>query len=232
MLERLVAAGLGTVNLSVDSVVAGFDVSGKELPKASDVLDALLKERQKNGLIVILNCVITKKNIKQVPTMLDFCNSKKVMMATIFAQNPNPNRKTTNPSYLEELLFKNTDQKEVVQMADYLISKKKEGYRLLEPIQYYEAVKRWVEGKLRWECDGGKYTLEIDTDGKIGICGYLPYLNIDLDSAKSNFYEEVKKFRETNQKWCTEKCLPSCMFCSSFYRQNPFAFLYSRIRYS
>jgi MoaA/NifB/PqqE/SkfB family radical SAM enzyme len=164
--------------------------------------------------------------------MLDFCHLKKMIMAAIFVQDPNPILKGDKPSSTNEILFRTSDRNEVVQMADYLISKKKAGYQLLEPIEYYESVKNWINGKLEWRCDGGKYALEVDTDGTIGICGYLPYLKINVEKIRENFFIEIKKFREKYQKWCTKKCLPSCMFCSSFYRQNPLIFLYSKLRYS
>lgn len=233
LLDQLVTAGLGTLNISIDSITSDFDTSGKELPKSTKVLDALIEQKEKNRLIVVLNCVINKKNIQQVPQMLNFCHSKNVMMAAVFVQNPNlkPGEEVSD-DYLKDVLFSKSDQKKVIETADYLISKKKEGFQLLEPIHYYNSIKKWIKGELCWNCDGGKYTLEVDTDGKIAVCGYLPFLKVNILDIEDNYFKFTKKIRQDNQKWCTKKCIPSCMFFSSYYRRNPVAGLLSKIQYT
>ncbi|MFH0792020.1 MAG: radical SAM protein [bacterium] len=232
LLRQLLSVGLGTINISIDSIVAGFSDSKKELPQASETLKALITEKEKGGLSLMLNCVVTKNNIKQVPTMLEFCHRNKIIMATIFVQNPKSLEDYRQNSHLKKLLLEESDREEVIRTADYLIDKKQNGYRLLEPIAYYEAVKKWIQGDLDWVCDGGKYTLNIDTDGRVGICGYLPYLDLNIRDLKKDYYPQIKEYRERNLKWCTKKCIPSCMFCSTYYRQNPIQFLWSKIRYS
>jgi len=212
-------------------VSAGFSDSDKELPQSSKTLDALIEEKEKNGLTLILNCVITKNNIKQVPQMLEFCHSKKIIMAAIFVQNPKPLEDYRKDIHLKDLLFDKGDAEEVIKTADYLINKKKKGYRLFEPIAYYEKVKEWIRGDIDWQCDGGKYTINIDTDGRVGICGYLPYTNLNIRDLNKNHYSQLKKYREEALRWCVKKCLPSCMYCTTYYRQHPAYFLWSKIRY-
>lgn len=221
LLERLVGAGLGTINLSVDSVTSGFDVSGKELPKTTEILKALLKEKKRTGLNVILNCVISKKNLKNVPQILEFCHRNKLVMAAIFVQDPNPSQEEKDISILEEILFSPTEKEEVIEIIDYLIAKKRKGYRLVEPIAYFESVKKWVKGELDWECEGGRSSLAVDTDGRIGLCTYLPYLDIDIRELKDHHFHTFEEYRKAHRKLCTNKCIPSCMFCTMYYRQHP-----------
>ncbi len=232
LLSNLVSAGLGTINLSVDSVASNFSVSEKKLPKAKQVLEALIKEKEKRELTVMLNCVISKKNIAQVPKMLEFCKNKGIMLAAIFVQNPNPQKEIEKGSYLEKILFSEKDAKMVCQLADFLIKRKRERYSLLEPIAYYEAVKQWVKNDYSWSCGGGKYSLEIDTDGKVGICGYLPYLDLNILKVGSDFFDKIETARKNCKEWCTKRCLPSCMFCSAYYYQNPINFLLSKWGYA
>ena len=231
LLMNLALAGIGIINLSVDSVASGFDVSTKELPKNNQVLDALIKERKERGLLFLLNCVIVKQNIKQIPLMLEFCNSKKIMMAAIFVQNPHPDAYGNMVGYTDKIFFEKKDTKIVCEMADYLISKKKSGHFLWGPIDYYKSIKKWVKGDFVWNCDAGKYTFDVDTDGKIGICSYLPYSNTNLMELDKNFFKKIEQYRKSYQKWCTKRCLSSCTFCSTFYRQNPLKFLCSKLRY-
>ncbi len=231
-LRQLLDVGLGTINISIDSIVAGFSDSKKELPQASKTLKALIDEKAKSGLSLMLNCVITKNNIKQVPAMLEFCHTNQIIMAAIFVQNPKPLENYRQNPHLKELLLEEGDKEEVIKTADYLADKKRNGYRLLESIAYYEAVKKWIQSDLDWVCDGGKYTLNIDTDGRVGICGYLPYLDLNIRDLNKDYYPQIKEYREKNLKWCTKKCVPSCMFCSTYYRQNPIQFLWSEIRYN
>ncbi len=203
----------------------GSEVSEKKLSGATNVLQALIKERDQNGLFFMLNCVINKQNIKEVPKMLEFCRRKKVMMVAIFVQNPALFKEAGKNEYLEKTLFTPADEKEVCETADYLIAKKKAGYPLIEPFAYYESVKKWIKGELDWSCDGGKYSLGIDTDGKIGICGYLPNLDLNNMDLNRDYFSKLKEPREEYQKTCTKSCLPACMFCSSFFRQNPLQFI-------
>lgn len=230
LLKNLTQAGLGVINLSVDSVVENFKASNKKLPRANRILEALQEEKRENGLNFILNCVISKQNFKQVPQLLEFCHSQKIVMAAIFVQNPfqfiNPGISRNN-----QVFFSKKDADIVSQTADYLIDKKKKGYRLVEPLEYYEAVKKWVRGGYFWKCDAGKYSLVVDTDGGIAICGYLPYLPLNIDDLGENYFEKVEPWREKYLDDCPKKCLPSCNFCTSFYRQNPVKFLYYKFRY-
>jgi MoaA/NifB/PqqE/SkfB family radical SAM enzyme len=194
-------------------------------------LDALIEEKNKNGLVVLLNCVITRNNLDQVPEMLEFCHSKKLMMAAIFAQNPNPSRKYSLTDYNKNILFSPKDAKRVTQIVDYLIQKKQSGYQLAEPIRYYEGIKQWLKEGFDWQCDAGLYSMVIDTDGAVAICGYLPFTTLNISDLPTHFLADIKNYRKKYLTWCTKKCLPSCMFCASFYRQHPGSFLYSKLRY-
>lgn len=229
LLERLVTAGLGMIGLSVDSVLSGFTVSGKEAPKVSSALEALIKQKQDRGLVLALYCVITKKNVKQVPEIVEFCHERSLTMAAIFAQDPNPSGNPKMIKISKKMMFSKSDINEIEKTVDYLIAKKKEGYQMLEPIQYYLSVKDWVNGRLNWQCEGGLTSLTVDTDGKVGICGYLPYLDVSLIDETSSIYAKIKEYRKKNLNWCTKKCLPSCMFCTSYYRNHPISLLLSRI---
>jgi MoaA/NifB/PqqE/SkfB family radical SAM enzyme len=231
LLEQLVSAGLCVLNLSVDSVVSGFKASEKELPKTQAILNALIEQKEKRGLVIMLNCVITKKNIMQVPQMLEFCHSKSLSMAAIFAQDPNPSNSPQMVRVPKGILFSKSDYSEVEKTVDYLISKKKSGYQLIEPIEYYASVKDWINGRLNWQCEGGLSSLNIDTDGKVGICGYLPYIGVNIKDSKEVIYRAVNRAREKYLTWCTQKCIPSCMYCSAYFRHHPLSLLYNKIRY-
>lgn len=230
LLRNLVEAGLGTINISVDSLVGGFMDSDKELPRANGVLEALMEEK-KRGLTVVLNCVVTKKNIDQVAKMVEFCHRKRMMMLTIFAQDPFPLEPGKNPSGIKDTFLTKEDKKKVEKLLNFLTERKKKGYWLGEPLAYYQAVRDWLDGRVDWNCDGGKYSLAIDTDGKVAICGYLPYTKYDLMELEKSFFKNLEPTRDRYLPRCTKICLPLCMFGSAYYRTHPIHFAYERFRY-
>ncbi len=230
LLSKLVEAGLGSISLSVDSVAGGFGASSKELPRAKEVLASLIKEKRTNGLAVMLNCVITRENINQVPKMLEFCHTHGLTMVAIIAQDPFPYDSRKNNPNIYKILFSGKDTAGLNKLLAFLTDKNKKGYALGEPTEYYRAIKQWIKGEADWDCGAGKYSMSVDLDGRVAICGYLPYSEINIMDLDRNYYEKLLPEREKYMGWCTKKCLPSCMFCSSFYRQHPLKFLYKKLQ--
>lgn len=231
LLRNLIEAGVGMISLSVDSVASGFFTSQKELPKTKAVFWTLMKERDHRRLAITLNCVVTRENIAQVPSMLEFCHSHKIMMMTIFAQNPHPISQNKSQKGIEKILLSAKDKKILLKLLNYLREKKKHGYRLVEPFAYYEQIERQIEGKAEWECGAGKEVLIVDIDGRVGICGYLPFSGINIMDLNGDYSQRLSKIRKKYLPECSRRCLPLCMFGESYYRRHPLEFIINQISY-
>jgi MoaA/NifB/PqqE/SkfB family radical SAM enzyme len=170
VVDRLGDAGVASINLAVDSVE-----KSKELPKAlapiRPYFDYLIKKQYVYGFSVFLNINITRLNLYDVIELTKIAHD--VGIATDYHLNEAPMFKQLdfkhqigNGTYITP-----KDWGRVDAVIDWLISKNRSGYRMVNSVRRLEEMKMFMRGKLpQWDCRAGQNSLIIRTDGTMAPC--------------------------------------------------------------
>jgi MoaA/NifB/PqqE/SkfB family radical SAM enzyme len=163
-------AGVATVNLAVDSVE-----DRKELPKAlapiRPYFDYLIRKQYVYGFSVFFNINITRINIEDVKRLTEIAHD--VGIATDYHINESP---MLDPSGFKHATGNETfitaeDWPAVDDVIDWLIEKKRSGYKMVNSVPRLREMKAFMRGKLQeWDCRAGQNSLIVRTDGTLAPC--------------------------------------------------------------
>ena len=171
-LRRLLTAGLNLLDVAVDVIkqTPGLD---KNLDHIRKHLDLVLAARHEQGLILKLNTVITRFNIKDVLDLADFARERRIPISFHLVQKTvegDPRYPWVNP----DVLFSQKDAGELERLCSTLIDRKRAGWPINNPEWYFHrAVEQVRDGKCsEWDCKAGRSTVFVQ-DGKLWPCMVL-----------------------------------------------------------
>lgn len=220
-IDKLGQSGLDVVNLSVDSLFE-FDESKKDYTRSRDVLDRLLKARDKYRFELNVNLVLTAKNIDITVQTLKLINSFNIPISIGLIAGNTYNSKPDDPS----LFFTEDKEKaKLFKVCDEIIELKKEGHAIIETSKYFKDIKKFVNKELDdWYCSAGEHYFSIDCDGKFQLCAGSPTQNVSIFDVDKDFYKKFKELRETSFKSCKKICMANCLYDTSYWLKNPLNF--------
>lgn len=170
VIDRLGDAGVATVNLAVDSVD-----ERKELPKALNPIlpyfKYLIKKQYVYGFSVFFNINITRINIEDVKQLTEIAYDSGI--ATDYHINESPMIEQPHYRYLDgnSTFITEEDWPKIDALIDWLISKNRAGYKMVNSVRRLEQMKEFMRGKLQeWDCRAGQNSIVIRTDGTLAPC--------------------------------------------------------------
>jgi MoaA/NifB/PqqE/SkfB family radical SAM enzyme len=212
---QLGKAGLDAIEISTDALET--PTSKKSILRQQEALVLLLKYQPVYQYLIKLNMVLSNDNIDDLPGILKFIEDKPIYI-TIGLVMPPPSSKSSNDAY-----FNSNEQKQrLLNAADFIISQKRRGAPILDPLEYFSSFKTYLSGKQIWQCDSGKYFLEIDVDGKLLYCSYLlDKIGVDLLDLSRDYYTQLKMKFKSKLEICNRHCLANCFYDTSYFRKHP-----------
>jgi len=223
-IERMGECGIDFIELSVDSIFE-FNESKKDYTRSKKVLELLVEAQKKYGFGIKTHMVLTKKNIDSVMKTIKIIDKHHVPLTIglIF-------RNVYNDLPDDESLYFNDNEskKGLFKVIDDIIELKRQGIRIMDPVDYFRGMKDYVRGKTDWGCRAGSYFMSIDCDGSIMLCCSSKdftenVLSIDKDHFK-NRQEEINK----TLSWCQTRCYSNCAFTTSYLMNHPIKALLGR----
>ena len=215
-------AGIDLIDVSLDSL-ARFDESRKDMYHRESLFDNLLEGREQHGFAIKTNYVITPKNPEQLEGILEFGKNNGIIVSIRLAMKP----PITPPNWTEPqgIYFSSggEDTQLIDDLANKIIEKKKEGYAVSEPVEFYEAMKKWIRGeKDFWKCDAGRYHLTINNNGMVMQCALLTDdLGLHFRELDRDFAKKLQRQVDENLARCNDNCLAAAYFCGQHYRRHP-----------
>lgn len=139
----------------------------------------------------IVNIVVTKLNIQEVPSIVDFANRLGAYSHTIPISMP---KKTCGDKriieYLKQASFKGIDPKIVDQVYDQLKLMKKKNYRILHSLRYLEECRGFIKtGNKKFNCYAGESFFIILPNGTLKPCEKL---SLTYDATSSNLIKFLR----------------------------------------
>ena len=210
VVDRLGDAGIATVNLAVDSVK-----DRKELPKALEPIrsyfDYLVKQQHKYGYTVMFNINITRINMDDVKELTEIAHDNGI--ATDYHINETPMTEQTHFKHLDEnsTYITPDEYKKVDDLLDYLNDKRKQGYKIINPIRHMEDMKQLMRGEVpEWDCRAGQNSLIIRTDGTLAPCFPMYSATYDWGAIENPKFDN-KQLAEMKTE-CSKHCLSTCNY--------------------
>ena len=220
LLQSLINSGLCFVDIAIDVMDKtnrkGFD---KSLAGITEQFRLVLKARQKYGLHIKFNVVITRLNIKDVKTLIEYAHKMKIPCSLhLVDDDVSPEHRDNFPWLEPEMLFKAEDYKKIEGLVNWIISKKKQGYWILNSFQFFELIKEKVKYGIHsgWDCQAGKLAIFVDHKGDLFPCGALQWDkpkwgNIKTATLPLDSKEMAKQLT---------KCNKSCLACANTLTWN------------
>jgi MoaA/NifB/PqqE/SkfB family radical SAM enzyme len=215
VIDRLADAGAATFNLAVDSVE-----DRKELPKALQPIrpwfEYLIRKQYVYGFSVFLNINITRLNLEDVRRLTEIARDAGIatdyhLNETPLLEQPHFRHGDLNSTYITP-----DDWPAVDAAIDWLIARKRSGYRMVNSVRRLEQMKAFMRGKLpRWDCRAGQNALIVRTDGTLAPCFPMYGARDDWGSVGKPCFRpaELKYMKSECQKHCFSTLNHTLAYC-------------------
>ena len=215
-IDRLGEAGVAAINLAVDCI---HPKPG--LPKALMAIEPqfryLVQQQEKHGYILFFNINITSKNIKDVKMLTEIAHDNRIGTDYHINEPPQKMIDVSHYKHKENGLYITPEQyEEVDELLDWLISKNRKGYTMINSVAHLEAMKDRMRGRAkRWDCRAGHNGILIKPDGTLSPCFDLITLNHDWGRIWNPKFN--KEDLDEIKKNCVENCLSTCFYTMGHY---------------
>jgi MoaA/NifB/PqqE/SkfB family radical SAM enzyme len=170
IIDRLGDAGLGTVNLAVDSVDEKPGLP-KALAPIRTYFEYLLKQQRRYCYSVFLNVCITRTNMDAVRQLTEIAHDNDIgidyhIVESPMLEAPHFKHLDGNSTYLTP-----EDYPKVDALIDWIIEKAEQGYKVVNQKERLAQMKQFMRGAVEpWGCRAGQNTLIIRVDGTLAPC--------------------------------------------------------------
>ena len=204
VIDWLADAGVATFNLAVDSVELK-----KSLPKALNPIrnyfDYLVKKQSQYGYCVFFNINICRNNLDDVKQLTEIAHENGI--ATDYHINESPMMEQPHFKHGEEneTFIRPEDWDRIDEVVDWLIEKKKSGYKMVNSASRLNEMRLFMRGKVQeWNCRAGWNSLIVRTDGTLAPCFPMYNANYDWGVVEDHKFDskQLKEMKTTCQPHC------------------------------
>lgn len=226
-IKEAINAGLKDVTISLDTLdpkKQDFICNSKGIwNKIINSLALLSKNLPQKGAMSIINTVISKMNIEEIPQVVKFASKIGFYSSLI------PVHLSTTDGFIvrkeaKPFAFTQEDFPKIDKTYNKLIQMKKQGYHIHNTYKFLEGSKEFLKHrKIYWKCDSPNLYFSISPQGYFLPC-------VDLAGNKSMLdpdFVKVYKSKEFRNKIRQQvKACPGCMYACypeiSYLCKNPF----------
>ncbi len=198
-------AGVAAINLAVDCVAPR-----KGLPKALLSIEPqfryLVERQKKYGYVVFFNINICRTNIKDAKLLTEIAHQNRIGTDYHLNEPPQDFVDVEHYEHHGDMVSITPDKyDEVDELLDWLISKHRQGWPMVNSIAHFKAFKERMRGRMQhWDCRAGHNGALIRPDGTLSPCFDL----ISYDHDWGRIWEP--NFAEEELRSVKENCLPLC----------------------
>lgn len=207
-IPKIIDSGLKEIRISVDSLnpetykkIRGVNAQKKVLQTIN-----LLKKHTKN-IRILINMLITKHNVDEIPSLIKFAGQKKLDSITINAVT------IINPNLKERVKHLWPNQKKVETTIKKAIEYKKKGYPIQNSVRHLNLIKEYYKnpGSIKEKCQVPLMLFRIKTMGHVEMC------RISIGNVLNESPEEIWNSRKTKQiRKELHNCRKSCAILTGY----------------
>ncbi len=202
--DWLADAGVATFNLAVDAVEVK-----ESLPKALQPIrkyfDYLVKKQYRYGYTVFFNINICRNNLDDVKQLTEIAHDHGIATDYHINESPMMEQPHFKHAGANETFIRPEDWDRVDELIDWLIEKKRSGYKMVNSTSRLNEMRLFMRGKIQeWNCRAGWNSLIVRTDGTLAPC--FPMYNATYDWGAI----ENPKFDSRQLREMKASCQPHC----------------------
>ncbi|MDY7037687.1 MAG: radical SAM protein [Thermodesulfobacteriota bacterium] len=209
-------AGVAAINLAVDCVAPR-----KGLPKALLNIEPqfryLVEKQKKYGYILFFNINICRTNIQDVKLLTEIAHQNHI--GTDYHLNEPPHSFVDVDHYRHhDDMLSITPEKydEVEDILDWLISRQRQGWPMVNSIEHLKDFKKRIRGPIgSWDCRAGHNGALIRPDGTLSPCFDLITYDYDWGRIWAPLFDE-KELADVKEK-CSPLCSSTCFHTMGYY---------------
>lgn len=230
-IKELAKAGLDGVSISLDTL---NPQKQEFICNQKDVWYKIIKKiilfsqiLSKKGSILLVNTVVSKQNIHELPKLTDFVNRLGVCASFVpVLLSDKKNHDSPFRDYAPELAFDKQDHPLIEKIYEKLIEMKKDGYYISNSDSSLRESATFLKENYLWKCDAGKLYFHIDPDGSFIPCAELPQMGFIFDKDfKEKFYSKQFQNSISEKIKSCPSCMHPCYKENSGLVNNPIEFL-------
>jgi MoaA/NifB/PqqE/SkfB family radical SAM enzyme len=213
--DRLLDAGVATVNFAVDAVDEKPGLP-KALSPVRKNFDYLLRKQYKYGTVVFFNMNICKNNIEDIKQLTEIAHDNGI--ATDYHINESPmieqdhfKHYDNNSTYITK-----EDWPKVDELIDWIIEKNQAGYKMVNSVKRLNDMRDFMKGKVEpWNCRAGQNSLIIRVDGSLAPCFPMYSATHDWGVIEDQKFEvkQLDHMKESCQTHCFSTLNHNLGFC-------------------
>jgi MoaA/NifB/PqqE/SkfB family radical SAM enzyme len=221
-IDNIARTGVDFVELSVDGVYE-CDDSAKDYTRSRKVLDWLLTARSTYGFGLKTHLVLTRTNVESAIRTIRFNHDQGIPLTVglvfknVYSDVPDD----------DSLHFTDEASKQkLLRTLDAIIALKHDGVRIIDPVSYFENMKRYVSGNTAWGCTAGKYSFSVDADGSVQLCCSSRAFGDTLQSIDRRYFKNRRDDINRRLEWCQQKCYSNCHYTTTYLIEHPLRALF------
>ncbi len=232
-IRAIVNAGLQGVSVSLDTLDSErFDelcaMKGSWEGAVRTML-AFGRHMPRRGPLLIMNCVVSKMNHRELPAMARFANAlgfRAAFVPVLSAVDADAEKKSYFRRSVPHLLPSEAERTALKNSYAQVIAAAKAGLPIANSLEFLHDCIRYADvGKRGWTCEAGALFVVVARDGKVGLCSEIPPEDNILEDRA---FEELRSGR-----WAREReeavlncpdCMHPCFSEVSLLRHDPRVF--------
>jgi MoaA/NifB/PqqE/SkfB family radical SAM enzyme len=199
-----------------------FEVSRKNSLFDKDIVAALKAAEKKYGMKVRMNSVICNNNFEDVKRLLELSRESNISISLGFVVSELDHEGSL------DFYFTENDRELLQEIVDYILAKKKEGYKIIDPNSYFKDVFKFINHEKFWDCNyPSKYGwINVTPSGNLRSCTKkMDETSIAYTDLTSEKIKEYKESLKAGVKQCNSYCYSNCAYDSAFYKNNKAALI-------
>ena len=206
---EILEAGLTNIGVSVDNLNIKDSISPLKAKNGLDLIDYLISLNRNYSIVNYT--VLNKKNVDSVLDLIKHMNSLGVATYILPFHWGNEGTFEHRKNNEQFAFITDEDLDKFNKTVDEIIKMKKEGYKINNAVEFFEAAKKHIKN-LDWKCTGLS-ELRMDSDGKL-VCCCDNVGKVNEKYTIFNIVENMGDFLETREGDC-QRC-KGCLWPSSF----------------
>jgi len=204
LIDRLADAGVAIYNFALDAVDEKPGLP-KALNPVRENLNYLLNKQYRYGYGVFFNMNICRNNMDDMRQLTEYAHENSLVVDFHLNETPMMEQDhfkhyKDNPTYIWP-----EDWPKVDELIDWIIDKKRQGYKIVNSIHRLQEMKDFMRGRgFEWNCRAGQNNVIIRVDGTLGPCFPMYGATYDWGVVGDHKFEakQLNEMKKTCQTHC------------------------------
>lgn len=221
-IDRLGKSGLDFLNISVDGVKKSLVSKKTSVIERKELIGYLKEAEKKYGMKTRINSVIHKGNFDDIKQLIEFSKENDIPISLGFVVPHSSGEQVAGHA----TYFHQEDTELLNEIIEYIIAKKKAGYRIIDPEEYFEGMHKYIKREEFWSCNYPTRYGWVNVTPRGGIRSCTKKMDqlkgMDFLSLDAMKLKEMKSTLRTMVNKCNKDCYSNCAFDSWFYKTHKF----------